>query len=506
MSSQPIWLSGNIAGDIMKRKLTALFAAMAAVSMLAAGVGATQNPGGGDGDGGQGGGETTTQGTGTNYSATLVTHENNYITSFDKYLVMKKEANVPNAEFSYTIVPYPTDTTDKRNIIVPAADGKLAVIKGVEGAVFKANDSENTGTSEAGKIKFVQADTATSVVEGTQGTTETVVWNDTTTGNERYAKKTITLDFSAVQFTEPGVYRYLITEANPAQQGISYDIGVTSDGNNTFRTLDVYVTDYSDFYNKLSDKTGYDAPTGKQLFIEGYIMYEGKHGTAPSVDGGEDVAGKSKSYTNSYTTYDLTFGKEITGNRGSKDKYFKLTLKIENAIAGTKYDVELMADASVPSANDLNTATDPSYAGKLNPTSITVPEGETSVSTDYYLQDGQYITVKGLAKDTKYTLSEVAEDYTPTNGISADNSSLDWDTSESAPGNDALMSDAAASTTKGTITGTVTADVHTGFTNDRSGSVPTGIITKAAAPAGVGIAVLAGIIALAAKRRKEDEE
>ena len=49
-------------------------------------------------------------------------------------------------------------------------------------------------------------------------------------------------------------------------------------------------------------------------------------------------------------------------------------------------------------------------------------------------------------------------------------------------------------------------DAYATFTNTRQGQVPTGVILQTAAPAGVGLAVLAGIFALAAKRRKEDEE
>ena len=72
---------------------------------------------------------------------------------------------------------------------------------------------------------------------------------------------------------------------------------------------------------------------------------------------------KDKGFTNEYATQDLTFSKTVTGNQGSREKYFQFTVKISNAVAGTKYDVDLTnAVASAPE----NLATKTEYDGKTN--------------------------------------------------------------------------------------------------------------------------------------------
>ena len=45
---------------------------------------------------------------------------------------------------------------------------------------------------------------------------------------------------------------------------------------------------------------------------------------------------KDKGFTNEYATQDLTFSKTVTGNQGSREKYSQFTVKISNAVAGTK--------------------------------------------------------------------------------------------------------------------------------------------------------------------------
>ena len=226
------------------------------------------------------------------------------VTMIDKYLVMDVNANVPNADFDFSIAPY-SDAAEKA-VITPASGSDLAVINGVTTQTggtaldFKANDAANTGSNTAGVVSFAQNDTNTTVTEGTDGADTAVVWQDETAGNEKYAKKTLTLDFSTVQFTEPGVQRQLITETG-SNQGISNDTGVSESGQNTYRTLDVYVEDYADFYAKLADNSGYTAPNGKQLFIAGYVLYEGKHDAAPSATAAT-TTNKSSSYTNAYTS------------------------------------------------------------------------------------------------------------------------------------------------------------------------------------------------------------
>ena len=100
-----------------------------------------------------------------------------------------------------------------------------------------------------------------------------------------------TLDFSAVQFTEPGVYRYIITESG-SNQGITNDADLT-------RVLDVYVNDAS---------ADVDGTFTKKLTIAGYVLHSNEN-DEPDVAAGADfgstgayVATKSQGFTNSYDT------------------------------------------------------------------------------------------------------------------------------------------------------------------------------------------------------------
>lgn len=448
----------------------------------------------------------TANATGTNYSGltTAATTDEKPIskntTTFDKYLVMDVEANVPNAAFNFAIEKYDNTQADKA-VLKSADDTHLAVLNGVGDAVFTV-DSTKSGSETAGEVKFVQADTANTKTEGATGEDApdvAVVWKDDESENEKYAKKSLTLDFSGVQFDEPGVYRYLITETGE-NQGIENDTGVASvldNGNETkkgYRTLDVYVEDYDGYYNSLKeeDKDNYPAPTAdKKLLITGYVMYNGKNSDAPSKDGG--TVEKSTSYTNTYTSYDLTFSKAVTGNQGSKDKYFKFDIKISKAVPGTVYTVDLSgADNTVPS----NAATNPEYVGKENPTSVTIDD-EGKAEAICYLQNGQAIKLLGLAAGTAYEITETTEDYVASVVVAGDTiKEEETDPEKKAVG----LSENKVSDTE------ITADTTIAFTNNREGVIPTGVILSVAAPVVIGLAVLGGIIFLVIRNKKRDAE
>ena len=437
------------------------------------------------------------------------------VTMIDKYLVMDVNANVPNASFDFSIAPYDSSSAEK-TVITAASGTNLAVINGVttqtSGTLdFKADDAANTGSAAAGVATFAQGDTT--VTEGAAGADTAVVWQDATAGNEKYAKKTLTLDFSTVQFTEPGVYRYLITETGD-NQGVANDTGVSASGQNTYRTLDVYVEDYADFYAKLADNSGYTAPDGKQLFIAGYVLYEGKHDAAPSATAAT-TTNKSSSYTNAYTSYDLTFSKTVTGNQGSKDKYFAFTVTISGAVEGTVYDVSYADDnnANTTDGNadtmisaDPNSATTCITSDVAQPATLTVGADGT-VTQVFYLQHGQSIAIRGLAEGTSYTITEDPEDYSDSAAVTGDTKTQDKTNTgteeEPVMGSDISYSNHQIADTY------ISGDTVAAFTNDRSGAIPTGILTTVAGSLGIvalgAIGVTGGMIYMK-KKKSEDEE
>ena len=440
---------------------------------------------------------------GTTYSSTLTTAEEYKTTTLDKYLVMKADANVPNSQFTFYVAPGTAVDADKTN-------GALAVLAGIG----------TPSLTNGGTMNFSTADTATA--EADKGD-ETPVFVTSDTSDEKFVKKTLTLDFSEVAFTEPGVYRYIITESG-TNQGITNGY-VGSSPTEVVRTLDVYVEDAG---TTVAEGTDAGKP---QLKITGYVMYNGEQTGAPKAktsasaaapNNGAEVAGATKNdtITNVYSSQDLTFGKAVTGNQGSKDKYFKYTVEISNISAqNAKLSVDLAgADSAVPASP--NAATKTEYAGKVNPAeliadttktiasngytaeAVTTGEAPNTVTTykitaEYYLQHGQYITIQGLPKGASYSVTEDEEDYAKTQGIIQSLSTLNWN---GEAGNDAL-GDA--------VSGSIdNADIHTGYTNDRSGAIPTGILTTVAGSLGIVVLGIAGIAggAVYLKKKKSEEE
>lgn len=403
--------------------------------------------------------------------------------TFTKYLLVDQTAAAPSATFSYTV--------EKPESAIAGTATTLPVYIG-------------TGTPVIADVAFAPSDTAE---------TSTLLTNYKT------YKKTITVDLdtaaNGVVFTEPGVYRYYIKETDSAVTGMYCDVStsaLTTEGD-LYRTLDIYVED-----------NGTDATSGNKILkVTGYIMYDGKITAAPpsstsatsgtaitatkaievnTANGAEvDGAVKTDNYINYYTSQSITIGKTVTGNQGSRDKYFKFTLKLTSPVASTLSVDVSNADPSVPAAANLNKATKTDYAGLANPTSIALT-ANTEVSTDFYLQHGQYIIISGLPVGTTYALTEAAEDYTSTEGIAEVVSAINWD---GAAGNDAL-SDAVTGTialddNDSSTTGD--GDIHTGFTNDKQGVIPTGVLVSMTPVIVIAVIVVAGIAFLVVRSAKK---
>lgn len=399
---------------------------------------------------------------GTNYGATI---EGTKTTTFDKFLVIDKQANVPNATFTYAVTAGNAkayDVAGKKFQVLAGVDADKITMAGVGGTAEAA--------AAANTIVFRQGDGS-----DTHDTTKDEYVKDIDTAKQKYALKTATLDFSAVQFTEPGVYRYIITE-DGTNQGITNDADLT-------RVLDVYVNDAS---------ADVDGVFTKKLTIAGYVLHSNEN-DEPDVAAGENFGStgaytdkKSQGFTNSYDTSDLTLRKQVTGNQASRDKYFEFTLNIAAAQPNTKYNV-VIDDADATSK--ANAATIDANAGQTNVTSITT-DGAGKATQKFYLQHGQQVTVQGLAKDTTYAVTENTEDYKST-----------------ANTKDTPVVDTKADTEAAPVDGTiVSTDLTTGFLNTRDGVIPTGVIMAVAPFAVVTVLGGAGVVTMVMKRNNKEDE
>lgn len=162
---------------------------------------------------------------------------------------------------------------------------------------------------------------------------------------------------------------------------------------------------------------------------------------------------KSDTFTNTYSAGKLNISKTVTGNLGDKDRYFEFKVNLKG-VSGKAY-------------GDSYAISGGSY--KDNPTSAKVGE-----ETTFYLKHGETISIANLPYDVEYTVTE-----TPMK---------DYETTKTGD--------------HGTI---AAAEQIASFTNDRTGSIDTGVYLDNLPY----ILVFAGVLAIAAvfvvrRRRFED--
>lgn len=409
-------------------------------------------------------------------------------TTFDKYLVINQpsyKATVPNVTFSFSIAPGTAIAAD-------AEKKTMAVYAGGDGTT-------STGTptiSGEGKATFSPDDIEDIAEEAGATQDKTISFKTESDTDESYASKMMTVDFSGVTFKEPGIYRWIITET-----AVNDVTGISND-DDLDRTLDVYVSDKN-------DGTG-------TLEVKSYVLHEGteapaanatKESNATTIDA-SNTDKKSTGFTNYYDTYEIVIGKEVTGNEASRDKYFKLTLQVKGDFneadkfyvdstgfvnydsnptktAATIYEATTMATANRHQEED---ASDRSYTG-----------AELKNGIDVYLKHGQYMGVYGLPKGATYTVTEAAEDYKSTTTAPKVEAQDFGDTTGTEPKH-ALTDD---------TNGELTKNIYTGYTNEKTGTIPTGVLLTifpyAMAAIGAG-AIGAGVSIHNRRRREEDED
>lgn len=333
-------------------------------------------------------------------------------TAFNKNLVVDSTAQIPAVEFGFTIeagTPVAA-TADTMEILAGPVTANAPT---VENAVFTSGMTTTAGTP-----------------------------TDDTDTTKKFATDSVTVDFTGVEFTKPGVYRYVITEQANTLSGVTNDADAT-------RYLDVFVVYENDAlavssYALRADATNISLSTGEYA---------------------TDAGVKSSGYTNSMASHDLEFAKAITGNQADKNKQFKFTLAITDANPGL-YTVEVSRDDVVKSDSNVT-----ANAGEYT---ITVAADGTCTAY-FYLADGDTVKVLDLPEGYGYTVTEAPEDYDSTENLTG-------------------YADATSDTD-------VAADVMTGYTNTREGIIPTGVIIMIA-PFAIGLLLFGAVILFVASRRR----
>jgi len=243
------------------------------------------------------------------------------------YNVDENEVNAPTITYTYSIAgdtngyTVTDETTDH--------DSGVAITKATLEGIVTNVTMTGTATNE---ISWTPAETL----------------NTEKTGKENY--KYLTIDFTNVVFTEPGVYRYVLTE--DLKSGFTYaNTGVTETTDPTgghTRYLDVYVR-RSDTFTDGSLATDWD--------IYGYVCTYDNEDIDPTND--TDVKGAVKTNgfvaatndntaikADSYYTFNVTVSKTLTGDAYSASHKFPIQVDYTNA--NVTQNVKLIAEIAVP--------------------------------------------------------------------------------------------------------------------------------------------------------------
>lgn len=346
-------------------------------------------------------------------------------TIFTKTIAMRETANVPNVTFKYAV---------KAGTAQAASDGKLAV--------FAGNDADKTN----GKLPTIANITFSA--------------SDAKESDKKSAKHTGKIDFTGVQYKEPGVYRYVVTESGTAQ-------GLSTKEDQT-KAVDVYVIDDNGV-----------------LKVAGYVMHNNENASAEKLDQTKKLDDKDLDFLHTLTTSDVTLSKTVTGNQGSHDEYFKFTVKIKGADANTKFSVDLANADATTKTNGINKTT------HTNPDTL-VAGADGSVTQDFWLQHNQSIKIEGLGAQTGYNVVEDNGSYVTTTAVTGD--------ATNAAANDIANGTGAAVTDKA-----VTADTTVAYTNNKQGAIPTGLFMSVGGAAVVTLLGGAGIVTMTMKNKKKEE-
>ena len=314
-----------------------------------------------------------------NTSKGIVTTDNSVSIAKQIVFVNAENTNVrePNIVYTYTI-----DTTQPGSATITDADSiTKAVTAGPLAAV--------TGAATATTSTVTFADTNTSAASS---------------GGTSTASKYATFTFDPTKFSEPGIYRYKITESTNVEKAT---VGITeTETYAKVRYLDVYVQKNT-------------AGTAREIY--GYVLFKGTDTTAIT---SANVTMKSQGYVNAatsgqsdvdvYKTQNLHIAKTTTGAMADVQNNFPIALAFTNVTATPKVDVVVNNGGVIDGAT---TEGDTSYI-KLS-TSITgtvknestidlkgIPEGTTVSLEETNNTTDSYKVKAGTSSDTENLLTE----------------------------------------------------------------------------------------------------
>ena len=280
--------------------------------------------------------------------------------SFDETVTQRADASLAELSIDYTLSPGSESA---------AEEGKLAIYSGEDDArIFGVPEIVNP------QLRFGEEDEADAVYleDGTKSVT-----------------KAVRLDFSGVEFSKPGIYRWILHEECSVSSLSGDDL-----------VLDVYIFS--------------DEETEGVLYVGGYVLHQSL--SAPDYDStpGEESASqeaKVDGHLHMLEHEKLTVCKTVDGTHGSPEKYFAVTVKAQ-VEDGVICKVDMSEAESAPQENEVTAYSEETMAEGNSIERLSaeeLAEGHT-----FYLRHGQSVTIEGLKKGTSYEVTEEEEEYDST--------------------------------------------------------------------------------------------
>lgn len=349
----------------------------------------------------------------------------------------------PNVTFTYTIAPV---APAENAVVTDKANNTAVVRQGVEGGATLANS----------EIKF-----------------DSESKSFTAAGNEITKELTVAVDLS--KFTQPGVYRYKISDTTT--DPVLFAAGIVRPADyETDRYLDVYIE-----YNE----------AGTELQIAGYVLAKDNTSkTTASTDktSGFDVASETKAKEDKYTTYNVTLKKMVSGSLGDKTHEFPFEITVSNNSLTYFYkETEGEGAATVANAAPMtNTALsgitlkdkDMLYLFGLSPKATVAYTERNDTADTYQVQVSTETAATNVSSNGTHAFAAAAiTDYDTVNS------------NEAANTQETLSDDNKAIT----------------FTNTLNAISPTGVVLRFA-PYIIMAGIAVVLLVLAARRRKDTQD
>jgi hypothetical protein len=320
-----------------------------------------------------------------------------------------------------------------------------------------------------------------------------------TQGNIFYSSKQMFIDFNKVEYSQPGIYRYVLTEtcANNTEMTVSADL-----------YIDVWVARASG----TPGTTGYDTYTATAVIPH--------TGTALSADktSSYEIVDNKVSYLKSESTMlaeNLTVKHESLGNQASRTKAFNYRLNLKNVTPNSV----IAYVTSSSSTTGLITAD--SNGNVTYNFSLLHDQAITFINLSEYpeytvtLLDGDNLLSNGYTVATKLDNYKLATDTTATEGTAPDTTTGETNSNGTISGTTLITQNNALADAVAAAAGASNIAIHdTLMQKDttvvlsvyKEGTVPTGIILNIAPYAAVVLAGFFGLIIFAAKKKSAEED